>query len=204
MRVFLLDLMTLSTINKKEEITDQTYLITDAEAEAIEIALSKGCKIKGENGNLIISSQRPSEYHDFDTEKWQWVLNKERFDVYLTKKRKELWEAVKTKREKVLTSGVFVKSLNKWFHTDSVSQLSYTRAKEYFDIKHDGEIQWKTMDNSFVTLDKDKLNDVVITIFENSQKIYKIAEQHRHRIENSVDLDNYDINSDWTETYKGR
>lgn len=204
MRVFLLDLMTLSTINKKEEITDQTYLITDAEAEAIEIALSKGCKIKGENGNLIISSQRPSEYHDFDTEKWQWVLNKERFDVYLTEKRKELWEAVKTKREKVLTSGVFVKSLNKWFHTDSVSQLSYTRAKEYFDIKHDGEIQWKTMDNSFVTLDKDKLNDVVITIFENSQKIYKIAEQHRHRIENSVDLDNYDINSDWTETYKGR
>lgn len=204
MRVFLLDLMTLSTINKKEEITDQTYLITDAEAEAIEIALSKGCKIKGENGNLIISSQRPSEYHDFDTEKWQWVLNKERFDVYLIEKRKELWEAVKTKREKVLTSGVFVKSLNKWFHTDSVSQLSYTRAKEYFDIKHDGEIQWKTMDNSFVTLDKDKLNDVVITIFENSQKIYKIAEQHRHRIENSVDLDNYDINSDWTETYKGR
>lgn len=204
MRVYLLDMNMLSTINRKEEITDQTVLVTDAEAEQIKEALKHDCKFKLVDGNLVSSEPRPSEYHDFDTEKWQWVLNKERFDVYLTEKRKELWEAVKTKREKVLTSGVFVKSLNKWFHTDSVSQLSYTRAKEYFDIKHDGEIQWKTMDNSFVTLDKDKLNDVVIKIFENSQKIYKIAEQHRHRIENSVDLDNYDINSDWTETYKGR
>ena len=88
MRVFLLDLMVLSVINKKEEITDQTYLVTDAEAEAIETALSNGCKIKGENGNLIISAPQPSGYHDFDEEEWQWVLNKERHDKYLVEKPK--------------------------------------------------------------------------------------------------------------------
>ena len=203
MRVFLLDLMALSVINKKEEITDQTYLVTDAEAEAIETALSKGCKIKGEKGNLIISAPRPSEYHDFDEKEWQWVLNKERYDKYLVEKRKELWEAVKAKREEVLTSGVFVKSLGKWFHTDSVSQLSYTRAKEYFDIKHDSEIQWKTMDNTFVALNKEKLNDVIVTIFEKSQEVYKIAERHKHKIYTSVDLENYKVDDDWIETYKG-
>lgn len=203
MRVFLLDLMTLSTINKKEEITDQTYLITDAEAVTIETALKNGCKIKGENGNLIISSPCPSEYHDFDVEQWQWKLNQERYDKYLTEKRKELWESVKEKREKVLTSGVYVESLNKWFHTDSVSQLSYTRAKEYLDIKHDSKIQWKTMDNTFVALNREKLNDVILTIFEKSQEVYQIAERHRHNIENSVDLENYNIDDGWTETYKG-
>ncbi len=168
MRVFLLDLMVLSVINKKEEITDQTYLVTDAEAEAIEIALSTGCKIKGENGKLVISAPQPSEYHDFDEEEWQWVLNKERHDKYLVEKRSELWEAVKAKREEILASSVYVESLDKWFHTDSVTQLAYTRAKEYFDIKPDSEIQWKTMDNTFVTLNKEKLSDVVVAIFEKS------------------------------------
>lgn len=203
MRVFLLDLMVLSVINKKEEITDQTYLVTDAEAEAIEAALSKGCRIKGENGNLIISAPQPSEYHDFDEQEWQWVLNKERHDKYLVEKRSELWEAVKAKREEFLTSGVCVESLGKWFHSDSVSQLAYTRAKEYFDIKPDSEIQWKTMDNTFVTLNKEKLNDVVVAIFEKSQEVYKIAEQHKHKIQTSVDLENYNVDAGWVETYKG-
>ena len=203
MRVFLLDLMVLSVINKKEEITDQTYLVTDAEAEAIETALSKGCRIKGENGNLIISAPQPSEYHDFDEEEWQWVLNKERHDKYLVEKRQELWKAVKAKREEVLTSGVYVKSLGKWFHTDGVTQLSYTRAKEYFDIKHDSDIQWKTMDGTFVALNKEKLNDVIVTIFEKSQEVYKIAEQHKHKIQTSVDLENYNVDAGWVETYKG-
>ena len=203
MRVFLLDLMVLSVINKKEEITDQTYLVTDAEAEAIETALSNGCKIKGENSNLIISTPQPSEYHDFDEEEWQWVLNKERYDKYLSEKRQELWEAVKAKREEVLTSGVYVKSLGKWFHTDSVTQLSYTRAKEYFDIKHGSETQWKTMDGTFVALNKEKLNDVIVAIFEKSQEVYKIAEKHKHKIQTSVDLENYDVDAGWVETYKG-
>ena len=203
MRVFLLDLMVLSVINKKEEITDQTYLVTDAEAEAIEAALSKGCRIKGENGNLIISAPQPSEYHDFDEQEWQWVLNKERHDKYLVKKRHELWEAVKAKREEILVSGVYVKSLGKWFHTDSVTQLAYTRAKEYFDIKPDSEIQWKTMDNTFVTLNKEKLGDVVVAIFEKSQEVYKAAEIHKHKIQTSVDLENYSADAGWVETYKG-
>ena len=203
MRVFLLDLMVLSVINKKEEITDQTYLVTDAEAEAIETALSKGCRIKGENGNLIISAPQPSEYHDFDEQEWQWVLNKERHDKYLVEKRSELWEAVKAKREEILVSGVYVKSLGKWFHTDSVTQLAYTRAKEYFDIKPDSEIQWKTMDNTFVTLNKEKLGDVVVAIFEKSQEVYKAAEIHKHKIQTSVDLENYSADAGWVETYKG-
>lgn len=203
MRVFLLDLMVLSVINKKEEITDQTYLVTDAEAEAIEAALSNGCKIKGENSNLIISTPQPSEYHDFDEQEWQWVLNKERHDKYLVEKRHELWEAVKAKREEILASGVYIESLDKWFHTDNVTQLAYTRAKEYFDIKPDSEIQWKTMDNTFVTLNKEKLNDVVVTIFEKSQEVYKIAEKHKHEIRTSVDLENYKVDDGWIETYKG-
>lgn len=203
MRVFLLDLMVLSVINKKEEITDQTYLVTDAEAEAIEAALSKGCRIKGENGNLIISAPQPSEYHDFDEEEWQWVLNKERHDKYLVEKRSELWEAVKAKREEILASCVYVESLDKWFHTDSVTQLAYTRAKEYFDIKPDSEIQWKTMDNTFVTLNKEKLSDVVVAIFEKSQEVYKAAEIHKHKIQTSVDLENYNVDAGWVETYKG-
>ena len=96
-----------------------------------------------------------------------------------------------------------MKSLGKWFHTDGVTQLSYTRAKEYFDIKHDSETQWKTMDGTFVALNKEKLNDVIVAIFEKSQEVYKIAEKHKHKIQTSVDLENYDVDAGWVETYEG-
>lgn len=200
MRVFLLDLMTLSTINKKEEITDQTYLVTDAEANAIETALKNGCKIKGENGNLIISSVRPSEYYDFNEEKWQWELNQERYDAHTKETRNLLWEAVKKKRETIMVSGAYVKSIGKHFHTDPVSQISYTRAKEYLTLKPDESINWKTMDGSFVLLDSKKLDDVIIGIFEYGQKVYAAAEVHKSKIF-SLNLDNglleYDINLEW-------
>ena len=203
MRVFLLDLMMLSAISKKEEITDQTYLVTDAEANAIETALLKGCKIKGENGKLVISPARPSNFHDFNEESWEWELNQERYDAHTKETQNLLWEEIKKKREEILVSGVYVESLDKWFHTDSVTQLAYTRAKEYFDIKPDSEIQWKTMDNTFVTLNKEKLNDVVVAIFEKSQEVYKAAEIHKHKIQTSVDLENYNVDAGWVETYKG-
>ena len=203
MRVFLLDLMMLSAISKKEEITDQTYLVTDTEANAIETALLKGCKIKSENGKLVISPARPSNFHDFNEESWEWELNQERYDAHTKETRNLLWEEIKKKREEILGSGVYVESLDKWFHTDSVTQLSYTRAKEYFDIKPNSEVQWKTMDGTFVTLNKEKLNDVVVAIFEKSQEVYKAAEFHKHKIQTSVDLENYDVDAGWVETYKG-
>ena len=200
MRVFLLDLMTLSTINKKEEITDQTYLVTDAEANAIETALKNGCKIKGENGNLIISASRPSEYYDFNEEKWQWELNQERYDAHTKETQNSLWESVKKKRETIMVSGAYVKSIGKHFHTDPVSQISYTRAKEYLSIKQNESINWKTMDGSFVLLDSKKLDDVIIEIFEYGQRVYASAEVHKSKIF-SLNLDNglleYDINSGW-------
>ena len=59
------------------------------------------------------------------------------------------------------------------------------------------------MDNTFVTLNKEKLNGVVVTIFEKSQEVYKIAEQHKHKIQTSVDLENYNVDAGWVETYKG-
>ena len=203
MRVFLLDLMMLSAISKKEEITDQTYLVTDTEANAIETALLKGCKIKGENGKLVVSSARPSNFHDFNEESWEWELNQERYDAHTKETQNLLWEEIKKKREEILVSGVYVESLGKWFHTDSVSQLAYTRTKEYLDIKPDSEIQWKTMDNTFVTLNKEKLDDVVVAIFEKSQEVYKAAEIHKHKIQTSVDLENYNVDAGWVETYKG-
>lgn len=59
------------------------------------------------------------------------------------------------------------------------------------------------MDNTFVALNKEKLNDVIVTIFEKSQEVYKIAERHKHKIYTSVDLENYKVDDDWIETYKG-
>lgn len=200
MRVFLLDLMTLSAISKKEEITDQTYLVTDAEANAIETALLNGCKIKGENGNLVISSGCPSNFHDFNEESWEWELNQERYDAHTKETQHLLWEEIKKKRESIAASGAYIKSIGKYFHTDPVSQIAYTRAKEYLTLKPDETINWKTTDDTFVLLDSKKLDDVIIGIFKYGQQVFAAAEVHKSKIF-SLNLDNdlteYDINFGW-------
>ena len=83
--------------------------------------------------------------------------------------------------------------------SDQISQLSYTRAKEYFSIKPDEKIHWKTMDGTFINLDSKLLDDIIISIFEQSQKIFHNAEKHRMIIDNaSVDeLEKYDVNTGW-------
>lgn len=199
MRVFLLDLKVLSSINKKEEITDQTYFVTDAEAETIKLALEKGCHFKGENGQLIISDVKPREYYDFDEESWKWVINKDRYNEYATNLKEDLWEKIKQRREESLSQGLYIESIKKWFHTDQISQLSYTRAKEYFSIKPNEKIHWKTMDGTFINLDSKLLDDIIISIFEQSQKIFHNAEKHRMIIDKaSVDeLEKYDVNTGW-------
>ena len=44
---------------------------------------------------------------------------------------------------------------------------------------------------------------ILVEIFQKSQEVYKAAEIHKHKIQTSVDLENYDVDAGWVETYKG-
>lgn len=92
----------------------------------------------------------------------------------------------------------------KWFHTDVTSQLSYDRAKTYLEAHKDEHITWKTMDNTFVQIGLQDLDDLTNHIFITGQKIFQVAEQKKHELDSLTDpslIDSFDIKSGWGEVY---
>lgn len=207
MRVFLLNSKLLSEINRKEEITDDTYLITDQEADLIQQNLNNnGHFWVDENKQLRLSGKAPNTYSDWDNETHTWVVNQSKLSSYIQEKKQLIWEEIKKEREKKLQSGVkmIINGEPKWFHTDVTSQLSYDRAKNYLDAHRDERVTWKTMDNTFVQIGLQDLIDLTDHIFVTGQKIFQIAEQKKHELDSLTDpvlIDSFDIKSGWGEVY---
>lgn len=207
MRVFLLNSKLLSEINRKEEITDDTYLITDQEADLIQQNLDiNGHFWVDENKQLRLSGKAPNTYSDWDNETHTWVANQSKLASYIQEKKKLIWEEIKKDREKILQSGVkmIVNGEPKWFHTDIVSQQSYDRAIEYLKKHEDQHVTWKTMDNTFIQMGLQELNDLIDHIFIVGQRIFQIAEEKRTKLDKLTDpilIDNFDIKNGWVEVF---
>lgn len=207
MRVFLLNSKLLSEINRKEEITDDTYLITDQEADLIQQNLNNnGHFWVDENKQLRLSGKAPNTYSDWDNETHTWVVNQPKLASYIQEKKNLIWEEIKKERERILQSGVkmIVNGEPKWFHTDMTSQISYDRAKVYLENHKDEHITWKTMDNTFVQIGLQELNDLTNHIFIVGQRVFQIAETKKHKLDSLTDpnlIDSFDIKSDWVEIY---
>lgn len=207
MRIFLLNSKLLSEINRKEEITDDTYLVTDQEADLIQQNLDIGGHFWiDENKQLRLSGKAPNTYSDWNDETHTWVVNQSKLASYTQEKKQLIWEEIKKEREKKLQSGVkmIVNNQPKWFHTDVTSQLSYDRAKNYLEAHRDEQVTWKTMDNTFVQIGLQDLNDLTDHIFVTGQKIFQIAEQKKHELDSLTDpslIDSFDIKSGWGEVY---
>lgn len=111
------------------EIDEQTY-------QALFSKLGQGCHI---NADLSASKPRPSRHHT-----WQdgnWVL-----DVEKSILQDEIWEAIKQKRHTTTRGGVYVKSVEKWFHTDDSSRTQYLALQILPELPSD--LMWKTMDTA--------------------------------------------------------
>lgn len=204
MRVIIMgDKPVFSEINRKEEITPDTYLLTDKEEHDIRETLEKGGEVYVTvDKRLVWTGAKPDEYYTYDKATEAWVVDDQKFKERLEQYKSDLWEKVKAERETRLVSGCFVPSIDKWFHTDTVSQMSYTRALEFFNLNPEAKpVMWKTMDGSFVEIGKDKLIEIISAIFIRSQEIFKTAETHGAKIRALTSLDSYDIMANWPDSF---
>lgn len=152
--------------------------------------LNQGCHI---NADLSVSEPRPSLHHI-----WQdgdWVL-----DVEKSVLQDAVWEQIKQKRHTVTRGGVYLKSVDKWFHTDDSSRTQYLALQILPQIPPD--LMWKTMDNSFVKLDKPLLTELAMTILANEQADFANAERHRLAMLQADDPLAYDYSSGWSRTHE--
>ncbi|AKI28075.1 DUF4376 domain-containing protein [Moraxella catarrhalis] len=110
-----------------------------------------------------------------------------------------VWSDIKDKRTKHTHSGVYIASVDKWFHTDESSRIQYLALITLPSLPDN--LQWKTMDNSFITLTRPLLTELTSAMLIKEQQDFMNAERHKQlmmRVDNPLD---YDYSDGWSAIY---
>ena len=204
MKCFLWEEKKFFVVNRKEEITDNVFLITDYEESKIKETLESGGYLWTEAKEIKWSGPKPDKFYEWEETTKQWVVNQDLYKKALEDLRALLWESIKAYRLFKSTDGTLVTSIQKWAHTDEVSQVTYTRAKDYLELHPEEVIKWKMLDGSFVDLDAVLLKEICSKVFQVGQEAFTAAEKHRYNISliNDINqLEKYDYKTNWPTTY---
>lgn len=112
----------------------------------------------------------------------------------------QTWEQIKAKRHAVTRGGVYLKSVDKWFHSDESSRTQYLAMQIMPELPDD--LMWKTMDGSFIRLTKEILMQLAMTIMTQEQSDFANAERHRLAMLQADDPLNYDYSTGWSKTHE--
>lgn len=110
----------------------------------------------------------------------------------------QVWELIKRKRSAHEQGGVLVSG--KWFHSDADSRIKYLGLL-LSGNNIPANLQWKTMDGSFVTMTKALVDSIFAALVQQDTLIYQVAEQHKVALEASADPTKYDFSTGWPATF---
>ena len=106
----------------------------------------------------------------------------------------QVWERIKAERDRRKAGGVKVGA--KWFHSDDGSRIQQM-ALAMMGASIPANLQWKTMDGSFVAMTQAVAGSVFATTAASDQAIFAVAEGHRVATEASADPASYDYSTGW-------
>lgn len=205
MQVFLLDQQLISVINRKEEITDETCLITEQERAKIEETLyDKGHFWRIDKYTVGCSGKQPSKNHKWNEEKHEWEIDNELVNVNLDKKRAELWETIKQKRIEATRTGVEVTLADgrvRHFHTDQIARQEYDGMGVMIVLGSFEPRPWKTIENDWVQFDLDTFKLLVEALKAKVDHDYRNAEVLKAQVYKSTDPETIDLNQGWSKAY---
>lgn len=113
--------------------------------------------------------------------------------------KRRIWEEIKVFRDARYNKGVLVGE--KWYHTDEASRIKYIGLL-LMGLSMPGNIQWKTMDGSFITMTPVLIQAVFYGIANNDSAIFQNGEVHKAALYASNDPTNYDYSTGWPDIYE--
>lgn len=148
------------------------------------------------------TTQKPEhELSEWDNDGKKWIISEDNYKRIKAEQQAQIWELIKQKRHDNLRGGCFVESVGKWFHTNDESRQQYIFMRTLDQLPHN--IQWKTMDNSFVHLTKTLLDELSMQMLLDEQADFANAERHKALMEQADNPLDYDFSTGWTEIYQG-
>lgn len=108
------------------------------------------------------------------------------------------WGAIKVERDRRKAGGVKVGT--KWFHSDDSSRIQQI-GLVMMGAGIPANLQWKTMDGSFITMTQTLAQQVFEAVAASDQTIFAAAETHKAAMEASADPASYDYSTGWPKVY---
>ena len=120
----------------------------------------------------------------------------------LSMQRDVVWAAIQEERTRRQNGGVFIASVNKWFHSDQTSRIQQL-GLVMMGTNLPANINWKTMDGSFIIMTP----AIALSIFNAAATLdmtaFAVAEQHRANMMASPTPLTYNFSGFWPAIYGG-
>ncbi|HDR1414533.1 TPA: DUF4376 domain-containing protein [Pasteurella multocida] len=152
-------------------------------------------------GKPILADHPPTQYHEWDGEKWS--ISSEKQTEIKQLQQEQMREQINALRDQKINGGVYVPELNKWFDSDARAERSLNSVKSTFDLLGDMEITWICADNTPVQINKEKLILVWKAIMQAQQQNHANALHHKEEMMKAENPLDYDYSAGWTEVYGG-
>lgn len=143
---------------------------------------------------------RENEYQTWDDKAKAWVLLPAVAAQIKEQQQDEMWERIKDKRYDNLRHGVFVKSVGKWFYTNDESRTQYILLRTMKELP--AGLRWKTMENDFVLMTRELLDEMTTQMVLDEQADFANAERHKAAMLKAENPLEYDYSDGWTANYE--
>lgn len=110
----------------------------------------------------------------------------------------QIWSLIKAERDRRNRGGYKVGAL--WFHSDPGSRIQQL-GLVMMGANIPNDLQWKTMDGSFVTMTLTLAQQVFAAAAASDQAIFAAAETHKAAMEACADPASYDFSTGWPLTF---
>lgn len=121
-------------------------------------------------------------------------------DAFRAAGKLDCWSRIKAKRDSLKSGGVLV--AGKWFHSDADSRIQHM-ALTIMGMNIPDNLQWKTMDGTFVTMTRDLVNEIFMAVATLDMAAFAAAEQHRIAMEAAGNPAAYNFSAGWPDVYGG-
>lgn len=172
--------------------------LTAAEHEALVIGQCTGqIVMPGKDGKPVLADPAPCTSCTWDGEKWH--IDPECAARLKAEQQAEVWERIKAKRHDNLRHGVFVKSVGKWFYTNDESRTQYILLRTMKTLPPN--LKWKTMENDFVLMTRELLDELTTQMIVDEQADFANAERHKAAMLQAENPLKYDYSDGWTANF---
>ena len=197
MKVFLWEEKQFFSVNRKEELDGNTYIISDEEEHHIRDTMDNGGVLWLDNNEIKWSGAKPDEVHVWNNITKAWDVAQELQDAKKETIQEKVWTAIKKKRDSQVMSGVFIPSVSKVFQTDPTSAITYAQIGSMISLNIYEIVNWKVLDNTFVPMTEELFKELQTTLARSTQLTYAIAEQHKAAMLLLDNPEEYDYMTGW-------